>query len=163
MFDIYMVDPESPVRKIWAGKEEELINKYQKQGIYCIKIENNIVYIGKSQDMLRRIFDHMNNILNKNLTKTHKYVIIREAIEKGYSVTFDVLADCSLTNLDELGEKEGELIRLYRPELNTQIPFKGDYKHWNTNSRAKYVTLKEIMVNYEGSHIGQTDMDKSRC
>lgn len=29
--------------------------KYDKAGIYCIKIDNDIVYIGKSTNMLRRV------------------------------------------------------------------------------------------------------------
>lgn len=29
--------------------------KYERAGIYCIKIDHRIVYIGKSANMLRRI------------------------------------------------------------------------------------------------------------
>ena len=30
-------------------------DKYRGAGIYCIKIDNNIVYIGKSTNMLKRV------------------------------------------------------------------------------------------------------------
>lgn len=32
-----------------------LAAKYEHAGIYCIKLDNTIVYIGKSNNMLRRI------------------------------------------------------------------------------------------------------------
>ena len=35
-------------RKGFAGK-------YEHAGIYCIKLDNRIVYIGKSTNMLRRV------------------------------------------------------------------------------------------------------------
>jgi hypothetical protein len=36
-------------------KEKGLSAKYERAGIYCIQIDNKIVYIGKSANMLRRI------------------------------------------------------------------------------------------------------------
>ncbi len=36
-------------------KRKCLADKYEKAGIYCIKIDNNIVYIGKSHNMLKRV------------------------------------------------------------------------------------------------------------
>ena len=32
-----------------------LADKYEHAGIYCIRIDESIVYIGKSMDMLRRM------------------------------------------------------------------------------------------------------------
>jgi len=32
-----------------------LANKYEHAGIYCIKIDDDIVYIGKSHNMLMRV------------------------------------------------------------------------------------------------------------
>ena len=32
-----------------------LADKFGQAGIYCIRIDENIVYIGKSMDMLRRM------------------------------------------------------------------------------------------------------------
>lgn len=36
-------------------KRKGLASKYEHAGIYCIKIDSDIVYIGKSGNMLRRI------------------------------------------------------------------------------------------------------------
>lgn len=36
-------------------KRKGLSVKYEHAGIYCIKIDNDIVYIGKSHNMLKRI------------------------------------------------------------------------------------------------------------
>lgn len=36
-------------------KRKGLADKYEKTGIYCIKIDDDIVYIGKSHNMLKRV------------------------------------------------------------------------------------------------------------
>lgn len=36
-------------------KRKGLTDKYEHAGIYCIKIDEQIVYIGKSHNMLRRV------------------------------------------------------------------------------------------------------------
>ena len=36
-------------------KRKGLAGKYEHAGIYCIKIDDKIVYIGKSSNMLRRV------------------------------------------------------------------------------------------------------------
>ena len=36
-------------------KRKGLANKYEHAGIYCIKIDDDIVYIGKSHNMLMRV------------------------------------------------------------------------------------------------------------
>lgn len=36
-------------------RDKGLAEKYEHAGIYCIKIDTQIVYIGKSTNMLRRI------------------------------------------------------------------------------------------------------------
>lgn len=43
-------------------KRKGLASKYEHAGIYCIKIDNDIVYIGKSGNMLRRIAQHYSGI-----------------------------------------------------------------------------------------------------
>lgn len=101
-------------------KRKGLAAKYEFAGIYCIKIDNQIVYIGKSGNMLRRIAQHYAGI-QKGTEK--KYRIIAEARRKGHNITFDVLyyAQSSryVDKLAEIGEKEGEYIRKHRPPLNT--------------------------------------------
>ena len=36
-------------------KKNGLADKYEHPGIYCIKVEGKIVYIGKSLNMLKRV------------------------------------------------------------------------------------------------------------
>ena len=89
-----------------------LADKYRHAGIYCIKIDADIVYIGKSANMLRRIAEHYVGIKTGS---EKKYRIIAEAQRKGHTITFDVLyyaESKGITNqLAEIGDKEGEYIR----------------------------------------------------
>lgn len=69
-------------------KRKGLAEKYEHAGIYCIKIDDEIVYIGKSENMLRRIAHHYANI---KIGAEKKYRIMAEAQRKGHSIGFDVL------------------------------------------------------------------------
>lgn len=77
-------------------------HKYDGAGIYCIKVDGIIVYIGKSTDMLHRVSSHIVNWTNPN-SKEYKrpvYTTLRNFSNEGAAITFDVL--CRGTNLDEL-------------------------------------------------------------
>lgn len=66
-----------------------LSTKYEYPGIYCIKLNERVVYIGKSQNMLERIAAHYVGI---NSGSERKYRIIEEAAKKlGCRIQFDVL------------------------------------------------------------------------
>ena len=108
-----------------------LAPKYERAGIYCIKLDEKIVYIGKSQNMLERIAAHYVGIKTGSECK---YRILAEVQSKGYAINFDVLyyagSGSRLDIVNEIGEKEGELIRLYRPILNTQIPKEENWRKW---------------------------------
>ena len=98
--------------------------------------------------MLHRLASHILEI-EYHRPQSHKYVVLHEALESGYRIQFDVLYYSPLL-LDEdiikdIGEKEAEYIRDYRPALNYQIPKVGDYKHYTVNKAAKFVRLKEIV------------------
>ena len=109
-------------------KKKGLADKYEKAGIYCIKIDNEIVYIGKSNNMLKRVAQHYVGIQKQSELK---YRILAEAHRKGHKIGFDVLYYASRSGYnaikDEIGTKEGEYIREYKPALNTQIPKETDY------------------------------------
>lgn len=106
--------------------------KYRHPGIYCIKLDDNIVYIGKSRDMLKRVAQHYVGIKTGS---EKKYRLIAELAKKGYRVKFDVLyyAKCTTSSSiqEEIGQKEGEYIRQYRPILNTQIPKEEDWRQYD--------------------------------
>lgn len=113
-------------------KERGYATKYEYKGVYCIKIDQQIVYIGKSVNMLRRIAQHYAGIQNET---EKKYQVLSEARRRGHNINFDVLYYAKSRNLVdqfvEIGEKEGELIRRYNPVLNTQIPKAEDYTKYD--------------------------------
>ena len=127
-------------------KKKGLAAKYEHAGIYCIKIDNQIVYIGKSANMLRRIAQHYAGIQQGT---EKKYRIISEAERKGHPITFEVLYYAKsrrrLDKLVEIGEKEGEYIRQYKPILNTQIPKAENWERWETKSVDAKSILESIL------------------
>ena len=116
-------------------KRKGLAEKYEHAGIYCIKIDDKIVYIGKSANMLRRIAEHYVGIKTGS---EKKYRILAEARRRGHPITFDVLYYAKSkgipNQLAEIGEKEGEYIRHYMPILNTQIPKAEDWNRYESKS-----------------------------
>ena len=112
-------------------KQRGLANKYEFAGIYCIKVDETIVYIGKSGNMLRRIAQHYAGIQRQT---EKKYAVLAEARRRGHNINFDVLYYAQSTRyadkLAEIGQKEGEYIRKYAPILNTQIPKEEDWKRF---------------------------------
>ena len=109
-------------------KRKGLAQKYEHPGIYCIKIDRQIVYIGKSLNMLKRISEHYVGI---KTGRELKYQVMAKAQKTGHEINFDVLYYATQTLPSaieqEIGEKEGELIRKQRPPLNTQIPKAEDW------------------------------------
>ena len=57
-------------------KRKGLADKYDHAGIYRIKIDDKIVYIGKSHNMLKRVAQHYAGI---QLKTERKYCILAEA------------------------------------------------------------------------------------
>lgn len=107
---------------VWL-KRKGYAEKYEHAGIYCIKIDNLIVYIGKSHNMLKRVAQHYAGI---RIGSEQKYRIMADAQRNGHSINFDVLYYAQERYYhqisQEIGEKEGEYIRAIQPVLNTQIP-----------------------------------------
>ena len=130
-------------------KQRGYTAKYNHAGIYCIKLDNQIVYIGKSTNMLYRVAEHYVGIQTGSETK---YRILAEAARKNHSITFDVLYDASSFGREqiqeEIGNMEGEYIRKYRPVLNTQIP-KAD--NWRTYDVVQVDARKVLQQLLEGN------------
>ena len=109
-----------------------LAPKYAHPGIYCIKVNDQIVYIGKSHNMLERISEHYVGIKRNSELK---YRILSEVQRKGRAIEFDVLYYAKGINywgiVEEIGQKEGEYIRALRPLLNTQIPKADNWRKWD--------------------------------
>ena len=120
---------------------EEKRKKYEARGLYSIWIEDRLVYIGKSKWMLRRICEHLMAIDYEN--QENKYKVLVEARRRGLKIEFQVIA--YYDDEESLGEAEGEMIRHWRPPLNTCIPKEEDWRHWTVNKIAKTITLDEIL------------------
>ena len=120
--------------------------KYDHAGIYCIKIDDTIVYIGKSHNMLKRVSQHYAAIMGQT---EKKYRIFAEAQRKGHSINFDVLYHAAETYYpavkNEIGQKEGEYIRQYKPILNTQIPREDDWRKFDVCAVDAREVLKELL------------------
>ena len=126
-------------------KRNGLADKYEHAGIYCIKIDETVVYIGKSYNMLKRVAQHYAAI-QKPTEK--KYRILAEAHRKRHAINFDVLYYAKTQDyssiMAEIGEKEGEYIRQYKPILNTQIPKEDDWHKFDVNT----LDAKEILKTF---------------
>ena len=128
-------------------RRKGLSTKYEHPGIYCIKLDGQIVYIGKSQNMLERVAAHYVGIRTES---ERKYRIIQEiAQKKKCDIEFDVLYYATSTTdtkiVEEIGQKEGELIRQYRPLLNTQIPKEKDWRKWDVVPLDASEILKQLL------------------
>ena len=93
--------------------------------------------------MLERIAAHYVGI---NSGSERKYRIIEEAAQKlGCRIQFDVLyyaqEEQKEAIIEEIGQKEGELIRQYRPLLNTQIPKADNWRKWDV----KQIDAEEVL------------------
>ncbi len=129
-------------------KRQGYAAQFEHAGIYKISIDDIIVYIGKSDNMLWRLAQHYVALrLKKN---ENKYKVLNEAKCRGHSVSFDVLryARCARKSdiIEEIGSAEGEYIRKYRPPLNTQIPKEFNWRKYDYNAAATTVTLDEILA-----------------
>ena len=123
-------------------KKKGYAEKYEHAGIYCIKVDNEIVYIGKSHNMLKRVAQHYVGI---KAGSERKYRIIAEAQRKGHAVTFDVLYYAQSRRYsdiaDEIGRMESSYIRRHNPILNTQVPRADNWHKFET----KQLDVKSIL------------------
>ena len=122
--------------------------KYNHAGVYSIRIDRKLVYIGKATNMLNRLVDHILEI-GRNEAREHKYAVLREAKDAGHKIDFDVLyyaTSASPSAIErEICEKEGELIRAHTPPLNYKIPKQENYKSFTVNKSALSITLQELL------------------
>ena len=97
--------------------------------------------------MLERIAAHYVGIQKGS---ERKYRIIWEVSQKKHcKIQFDVLyyaqSDTDDEIIEEIGQKEGELIRQYKPLLNTQIPKEEDWHQWTNKKVDSEAVLKLLL------------------
>jgi tRNA U34 2-thiouridine synthase MnmA/TrmU len=97
------------------------VGKYQRAGIYCIQINDVIVYVGKSIDMLSRVVGHVLEI--KEGINGNKYKVLHEASQReDCAIKFDVLYKSRKRKheriIEDIGEAEAKYINELRPALN---------------------------------------------
>ena len=125
---------------------QEWTKKFQCSGVYSISINNKIVYVGKSLNILHRMAEHW-----ASMTKPteNKYIVLSEAKRRKYNVRFDVLYSAKSQTREEIeeeiGEREGFYIRKFMPSLNYQIPNEGDWRTFTTQKGALNISLDQIM------------------
>ena len=80
--------------------------------VYAICIDERIVYIGKSRNLVNRADTHRSMILNSN---EMWYPLARDFHERGHTITMKVLATPSCCDLDKT---EKEYIQKLKPLFN---------------------------------------------
>ena len=125
---------------------QEWSKKFQCSGVYSISINNKIVYVGKSMNILHRIAEHWASMTNP---KENKYKVLAEAKRRKMIVSFDVLYSAK-SNIktdieEEIGEREGYYIRKLMPSLNYQIPKEDDWHTFTTQKGALNISLDQIL------------------
>ena len=95
-------------------EDDDIRNKYNMPGVYGIYCDDELLYIGKSKNMLMRLAQHIKNI---NRGKEKKYVYLRELKKQKKKIRFDVLYAG-----EDFTRVEAELIEKYNPPLNTVKP-----------------------------------------
>lgn len=117
-----------------------------KPGIYCVKLQGQIIYIGLARNLLYRVMAHQ---VNTELDlPEHKYDVFRGIIQQGYTLSFEVLE--YVPNIKDLKVVEGKWIRKYVPIMNYQIP-KEDGIHYTVNPIAKQATAQTV-IDYIGQN-----------
>mgnify|MGYP004489747851 len=116
--------------------------------MYSILLDDKVVYIGKSHNILYRMAQHYAGMQRLS---NHKYRVLSEARRYGHRIRFSVLYTAAAGNpkaiTAEIGQKEGEYIRRYLPPLNYQIPKEENWREFNTNPRAMTITLDDLLDN----------------
>lgn len=103
----------------YIGENGLLTHVNENSGIYAITIDNNIVYIGQSQNMYQRCSEHIYKTQNAMLIKEQKYLLLLSAQLGGHNIDCYSIENCAPDNLNE---RERYYIEEYKPCLNILVP-----------------------------------------
>ena len=107
------------------------IDKYNYKGIYCIKIDDEIVYVGQSMNIYKRVIAHMNHIIRNfdKEDKEWKYDRLRDYWKLNKTIKYDILYKINnKISKKELLELEKFYIDLYKPKLNKEYRNKDEWR-----------------------------------
>jgi hypothetical protein len=96
-----------------------------KYFIYCIKFNNDIVYIGSTNNFSQRKHKHKKNTTNKRgkLYWLKLYLFIRE--NGGINnFIFEILENGECITKEEIRKIEQKFLDIYNPNLNTKKSYK---------------------------------------
>lgn len=105
-------------------------------GIYGIKINNCLVYIGKAKDINSRVRQHLNQILGT--PTANKYWLLKDALSR-CSLSFWLLEETQ----DDLDKAEQKWIKALQPCLNTQFMGGGTTGHGLTANEFYQIVFNE--------------------
>lgn len=115
-------------------------------GIYCILLNDCVVYVGQSRSLRWRIASHVSAIHDEENPEYNKakYKLLREANEKGYEIKFRVLFFIPEEDLPLMNVIEAWEIDKYQPPLNIiHPPINGQNQY--QNRKVYTMTLPQLL------------------
>lgn len=113
------------IDELYNNSSEETKRLYDKKsGIYAIFCDENLVYIGKSTNLLNRWIAHKCHVYCEESKEYNRpmYKELRRAINQGHKVSISLVEYCTP---EELESEERKYIAEFLPPLNTMIPIAG--------------------------------------
>lgn len=113
------------IDEMYSACNQEQKEKYDKKvGVYALYCDDNLVYVGKSTNLLNRWIAHKCHVMCDESKEYNRpmYQELRRAMNLGHAITANLLEYCDIDNLET---KEDEYIAKYLPALNTMIPKAG--------------------------------------
>ena len=104
------------------------------RGIYGIKVDDCLVYVGQAIDVNARIRQHWHDIL-ENYQRENKYQLLKSAASRKHKITFWLLEEVKEAGV--LDEIESKWIKTLQPCLNTQ----------HTGGKGHKLTANEFYMN----------------
>lgn len=111
------------IDELYNNTPAEVKEKYDKKsGIYGIFCDEELVYIGKSTNLLNRWIAHKCHTFCDESKEYNRpiYKELRRAYSLGHKINIRLIEYCEVADLEK---EEAKYIYGYRPKLNTLIPF----------------------------------------
>lgn len=114
-----------------------------KSGVYVIKADDKIIYVGESSCLLKRFLSHKYNTLYG--LPEHKYEVFRNLIELGKNIKCEAIESFDVDDKENRLYRQAYWINQLNPILNVQIPWLDQPQRYSLNLRAKTITAQQII------------------